>query len=105
MPQPLVRDLEVVGTFYRPDDTKAKLAGLVGQTLPVGFQPEPENPHDPHACAVLVELDGAWLHVGYVPRTVSALFIAGLNRECQASAVVVAHKGGAKVIVCVDSLP
>lgn len=86
--KPLVRQLKCVGTFYRPKEDKAKLASLVGcgDPVPVAFKPEPENPHDPCAVAVFCKVpphapdgEGEWVHAGYVPATVSALFAAVLN--------------------------
>jgi hypothetical protein len=77
---PLIRGLKVVGTFYRTKEEKAKLMTLVGLDAPVAiaFKAEPENPHDPHAVAIYTRVppveSGEWVHCGYIPANVSALF-------------------------------
>ena len=85
---PLVRQLKVVGTFYRSKEEKAKLATLVGcgDPVPCAFKVETDNAHDSYAVAVYCKVpphapDGAgeWVHAGYVPATVSALFGAAIK--------------------------
>ncbi len=75
--KPLVRDLQVVGMFYRDDATKARIREICPSNPAVGFQPEPTNPHDPHACQVWLRIGagGEWIHAGYIPKTVSPLFL------------------------------
>ena len=83
MPQPILRNLKVVGTFFRTPGEKAKLMTRVGHAEPiaVAFAPEPTNSHDEHAVGVMVQVGDEWVHGGYIPATVSALFAAWLNSE------------------------
>jgi len=78
---PIIRELQVVGLYFRDADTKSKVRGLVGGTFPAKFVPEPSNAHDPLALAVyLCPLPGSeWLHVGYVPASVSPLLLLWLT--------------------------
>ena len=78
-PSPLLLGWDVVwckGTFYRQDAIRAVMRTL----LPLGVTSldirtfawlvlEPQNPHDPNACAVYL----AQHHVGYLPRELAAL--------------------------------
>lgn len=65
---PLLRDIEIVGNHFREEMEKQTFAALdVNDKLMIEL--EPANPHDPFAVKVLA--GGA--HVGYIPRTCSAV--------------------------------
>lgn len=71
MSRHLIRDLPVVGFFFRDDTIKAAVRALPPGVYPAKLVPEPSNPHDPQALGVLMAppVGGS---VGYVPATVSA---------------------------------
>lgn len=61
----------VAGAAHRPD-ALASAAAAPGR--PLTLRPEPDNPHDPHAVAVLLETGKP---VGYVPRDIAPSVDAG----------------------------
>lgn len=104
MPSPLIRDLQVVGLYFRDADTKNLVRGLVGSTRPAMFEREPANEHDPHAVKVLLmDTANQWHHVGYVPASVSALVTLWLAvpEPFSCSVALVADKQLPKVLLSV----
>jgi hypothetical protein len=61
----------VAGAAHRPS---ALASDEAAPGRPLTLRPEPDNPHDPHAVAVLLESDEP---VGYVPREVAPAVGAG----------------------------
>jgi hypothetical protein len=96
MPTPLLRGLEVVGIHYRPDEVKARINAFPqGSAIEATLRAEPTNPHDPHAVAV--DIDG--IHIGYIPKTVSAMVALALGQHLH---VVAEFPGRGKVALTVD---
>lgn len=60
----------MTGTGYHQDELDALRSGIKGDRLPLGLLPEPDNPHDPHAVAVIA----AGLSVGYLRRDYARLW-------------------------------
>lgn len=61
--------VKVAGVTY--NNRQKHLAKLRGDE-PIRIEPEPENAYDKHALAVKCAVDGAVLHLGYVPRDLAA---------------------------------
>jgi len=104
---PILRNLKAVGGYFRTPEEKAKILSLIGhaEPVPVAFKVEPENPHDPHAVAVMVDVAGEWVHGGYIPATVSALFahfLAENSGLVAASCDVGTAKGQPEITVSVS---
>jgi hypothetical protein len=57
----------VRGITYRQEE-----ASLVQVGDQVGFIPEPDNPHDPNAIAILTLSQGSWQKIGYVPKELTS---------------------------------
>ena len=70
----------VAGAVHRPD---ALASDAAAPGRPLTLRPEPDNPHDPHAVAVLLETGEP---VGYVPREIAPAVEPGGARWCCASA-------------------
>jgi hypothetical protein len=76
----------VAGTTY--NDRQSILARLSGKE-PVRIQPEPDNPHDKNALAVLVALpDGTIAHCGYVPKDLASQIAPWLEGEAMMSRIL-----------------
>lgn len=104
-PLPLIRELPVMGLFYRDSPTKILVRDATGR-CEVAFRPEPENPHDAHACMVFLNIEAEWRHVGYIPRTVSGLFLRMFTDPAnfQATALIRPGKSLPEILISVDLL-
>lgn len=93
--KPLFRNARIVGSSFRDDHAKTIYAQLKVRDA-VEFELEPSNEHDPFAVKVLA--DG--VHVGYIPREMSAvLYATGVGEHIQAVVSEVGAKGGVMVTV------
>ena len=86
--------LEVVGESYRQDAIRSAAessAISLGGRTPVQavLRPEPDNPHDQNAIAVMV---GRW-HVGYIGREDAAILRPGLWRLMEQRSAPIALEG------------
>lgn len=88
--KPLFRNARVVGSQFRDEAAKAAYASLAkGEVLTLEL--EPTNEHDEFAVKVLVE----GLHIGYIPREMSAVLHAtGVGADVVAVVSEVGTKGG-----------
>src|SRR5262245_47496349 len=77
----------------RQDALWALCGGSLGQQIRCAvvavLLPEPDNPHDPNAIAVLIE----GRHVGYLPREIAAAYVAPLGGLMAACGAHVALRG------------
>lgn len=64
-------------TYENRQEIIAKLQG----TEPVVIKPEPENPYDKNAIAVVVGFEGEVYHIGYVPKELAAELAPLLEEE------------------------
>ena len=93
--KPLFRNARIVGSSFRDDHAKAIYAALKVAD-PVDFELEPSNEHDPYAVKVIA--DG--VHVGYIPREMSAVIYAtGVGEHIQAVVSEVGAKGSVMITV------
>lgn len=86
-------DLEVVGEASYQDALWMICGGSLGDRIRhrvvAVLVPEPKNPHDPNA--ISVRIDGHL--IGYLPRDIAALYVAGLHAAMARCAGYVALEG------------
>jgi HIRAN domain len=108
MSTPLLRGAEIVGSFYRTEDEKAIFAKLT-QGEEILLELEPENEFDKFAVKVMAkdkENPLSFVHVGYVPATMSAVIFAVGDPStliAQVAEVITKAKGGVKITIDVSA--
>lgn len=82
--------LPIVGSWFRPP------AGILVKSIPTGspliLRPEPENPHDPNAIAILIPMSGIEISEKDMPAILKGIEKAGLTPE-EFSALDYVHLG------------
>lgn len=68
---PIIRHAKIVGNYFRPKEAKDVFNALT-EGAPLALEVEAGNPHDPFATKVLAN----GMHIGYVPKEISAVFHA-----------------------------